>query len=345
MVSIWDVALQQLNVSDNADKVTDKYILFAGASSCGKTTAILKFLARDEPTRPTIALEYTFARKSSNMQNKMTGHIWELGGGTHLTKLVEVPINPDTLQHLTITIVIDLSAPDKLWVTLEGLINTTRERVEHVIKQVNKRDPNFSKNLKKATRQRLGFDKDKFEPEEIKPFPVPLVIIGSKYDLFQDMDFEEKKLIVGAMRCLAHCNGGTLLFTSSKIESTSKALRHVMNVAAFDGKLNKTCTIEDNKPIYIPAGMDNTENIGSPPKSLTSIRGTGKTFIDSWRAVFCNHFQQQHQEQQHELGGGEDPVREKQFGEAKVDEARLQKDRVLEAYRRQENQRWTSRIN
>ena len=35
----------------------------------------------------------------------MTGHIWELGGGTHLTKLIEIPINPDTIQNLTIVLV------------------------------------------------------------------------------------------------------------------------------------------------------------------------------------------------------------------------------------------------
>ena len=39
----------------------------------------------------------------------MTGHIWELGGGTHLTKLIEIPINPDTIQSLTIVLVSRIS--------------------------------------------------------------------------------------------------------------------------------------------------------------------------------------------------------------------------------------------
>jgi len=33
----------------------------------GKTTAILKFLSRDESAKPTIGLEYTFARKGANL--------------------------------------------------------------------------------------------------------------------------------------------------------------------------------------------------------------------------------------------------------------------------------------
>ena len=31
-------------------------------------------------------------------QAKDVGHIWELGGGTWLSKLMEVPLNPDTIQ-------------------------------------------------------------------------------------------------------------------------------------------------------------------------------------------------------------------------------------------------------
>jgi len=289
MVSVWDAALQEVKTSDKADKITDRYILFAGASTSGKSSAILQFLARDEQTRPTIALEYTYARKPTNMQNKLTGHIWELGGGTHLTKLVQVPINADTLEQLTIVLVVDLSEPNKMWDNLEGLIKITRERVDAVIKQVNKRDPNFAKSLKKSTKHRLGVEKEKLELNDRNPFQIPLVIIGTKYDLFQDLDTTEKKLITGALRCLAYCHGATLLYTSSKLEMTSKTLRHVMNVAAFDGKLNKIPILEENKPVYAPAGSDSVEAIGQPPKAMSTVRTSNKyvsfSFVETYFRV------------------------------------------------------------
>ena len=68
---------------------------------------------------------------------------------------------------------------------------------------------------------------------------------------------------------------------------------------------------------------------------------TRRGFLEGWRSVFCAHYKQS--DEKRELS--EDPVHEKQFYEAKVDEARQQKDRILETYRRQENQRWTARIN
>jgi len=344
MSNIWDIASKEVEENKKKEKNSERYVLFAGSSSCGKTTSIMKFLSRDDATnvKPTTALEYTFARKSANTQNKMTGHIWELGGGTHLTKLIEIPINPDTIQSLTIVLVVDLSQPEKMWSTLETLINTTKEKVDLTIKLAGKRNPEIPKVIKSETKQR--FDKKGMDNDEVQPFPIPLIIVGSKYDLFQNMDFEEKKLIQGALRCIAHCNGATLLFTSSKIESTLKVLRHVLNVATFDAKINKNRSIEEHKPIYVPFGQDSVEDIGNPPKSLTTLHGSRRNFQETWKSVFCNHFKQQVLTDE-SFGDGENPVTDKQYFEAKVDECRTQKDRILEAYKKQESQKWTSRIS
>jgi len=341
MGSIWDAAIEELKKSKENEKPSNKFLFFTGGSSSGKTTSILNFLSRDEKPRPTVALEYTFARKSGNLQNKITSHIWELGGGSHLNKLLQIPINPQTIQHLTIVIVVDLSKPEMIWKYTEELIKNMKVRAEDVIKEVNKEDPNFGKALKKAAKHRLGSEKDKFLLDSIKPFPIPLIIIGSKYDLFEDFDLADKKLITGAMRCIALYNAASLLFVSSKIESTNKNLRHILNAAAFDVKLNKTSIIEENRPIYIPVGSDNLKDIGVPPKTSNSLPSSNKISIDSWKAAFCERFKQSDNKQEFQ----EDPIHEKQFAEPKIDEIRAQKDQILEAYKKEENRKWTSKIN
>ena len=45
-----------------------------------------------------------------------------------------------------------------------------------------------------------------------QPFPVPLVILGGKYDLFQNIESENKKTICKALRFIAHNYGATLQF-------------------------------------------------------------------------------------------------------------------------------------
>ncbi|KAK3704477.1 hypothetical protein QZH41_013342, partial [Actinostola sp. cb2023] len=53
---------------------------------------------------------------------KDIGHIWELGGGAFLSKLVDIPITIDSISSLAIVIVLDLSLPNELWVTMETLL-------------------------------------------------------------------------------------------------------------------------------------------------------------------------------------------------------------------------------
>ena len=48
-------------------------------------------------------------------------------------------------------------------------------------------------------------DKDLLDPS-----PVPLAIVGSKYDIFQNFDPEKKKIISKTLRFVAHTNGASL---------------------------------------------------------------------------------------------------------------------------------------
>ena len=49
------------------------------------------------------------------------------------------------------------------------------------------------------------------DKELLSPLPIPVAIVGGKYDLFQDFDPEKKKMISKTLRFLAHTNGATLL--------------------------------------------------------------------------------------------------------------------------------------
>ncbi|XP_039273816.2 cytoplasmic dynein 2 light intermediate chain 1-like [Styela clava] len=341
--TIWDAAVDEINIKKENEAykgiVTDKYVLVIGGKSSGKTTALLRFLNREEPTKPSVALEYTYARKTQ-MHGNMIGHIWELGGGTFLAKLLDIPLNMDTLKQMTVVLVLDLSDPKKLWYTAETLLEAARTRIKLVIRQESRNDPNLQQKIDEKSWRRVG-GKDHPDAHVMDPFPVPLIIIGSKYDLFQDMESEQRKVIIKTMRFLSHINGATLLFLSNKVETTVRGLRHVMNHATFDADLNTKSLIDPQRPLYVPAGMDSFEGIGNPPVPSSDIgRLSSKNPVDMWRMAFCGHFPQQGEDKRN-LTTAEDPAKDTQFLEPLVDEARAQKDRELEAYRRQEKNKWT----
>ena len=72
------------------------------------------------------------------------------------------------------------------------------------------RDLDLENRLTKLTEARC--DKEHPDFGKTSPFPIPLVILGGKYDLFQDMDSEKKKVVCKALRFFAHYYGAALHF-------------------------------------------------------------------------------------------------------------------------------------
>ena len=44
----------------------------------------------------------------------------------------------------------------------------------------------------------------------MEPFRIPLVIVGTKFDLYQELDPEKKKVIAKTLRFIAHTYGASL---------------------------------------------------------------------------------------------------------------------------------------
>ena len=80
-----------------------------GSKGAGKSSVLLTFLERQETPTPTVALEYTFARKSRNMSMKDLTHLWELAGGTRLLNLSTIPISESNIHTCAFILCLDLS--------------------------------------------------------------------------------------------------------------------------------------------------------------------------------------------------------------------------------------------
>ena len=49
----------------------------------------------------------------------------------------------------------------------------------------------------------------------MEPFRIPLVIVGTKFDLYQELDPEKKKVIAKTLRFIAHTYGASLYVCST----------------------------------------------------------------------------------------------------------------------------------
>ncbi|CAB1313231.1 unnamed protein product [Coregonus sp. 'balchen'] len=285
----------------------------------------------DEPPKPTLALEYTFGRRARGHNTpKDIAHLWELGGGTSLSDLVQIPITAQNVRSLSVVLVLDLSKPNALWGTMERLLQTARTQVEKACSK-----PQRSVESKAGSKQQAQnrpprvLPKDHPDRELINPFPVPLLIIGSKFDIFQDFDSEKRKVICKTLRFIAHYYAASLIFTSSKSESLMSKTKSLFTQLAFGTEKGKSMSSDLSKPLIIPAGMDSLSQIGSPPTTDVDI-GTlhAKNPLDLWKKVFEVVFPP------------EDPAKDPQYSEPQIDSMRAQKDTELDQYKRNVSKSW-----
>ncbi|XP_051507369.1 cytoplasmic dynein 2 light intermediate chain 1 isoform X2 [Myxocyprinus asiaticus] len=321
--TLWDVAAAEVRNRENrtgeedaeedAHFPTESTVFLMGSKAGGKTTILLRFLDRDEAPKPTLALEYTFGRRARGHNTpKDIAHLWELGGGISLSDLVQIPITADNISALSVVLVLDLSKPNALWETMERLLESARSQVEKVCASLQKTGESRSGKQPSQNRVSRVLHKDYPDRELINPFPVSLLIIGSKFDIFQ--------------------------FTSSKSETTVSKARSFVNQLAFGTERPKSISTDPSKPLVIPAGLDSLSQIGPPVTSDVDI-GTlhAKNPLDLWKKVFERVFPPESIKERKEL---KDPAKDPQYSEPLIDSMRAQKDQELEQYKREQAKSW-----
>lgn len=326
---IWDLAVEERDASKQGEQRGDEdsNIMFVGSQNSGKTSLILRFLEREEPPKPTTALDYTYGRRfrGANTAKDVT-HLWELGGGTFLSKLVEVPITRENISTISVVLVLDLSKLDELWNTLEIFVKQIRHRVNQVLSELKPVDAN---NLKQRAWKKFGEDHP--DKELLDPCPIPLAIIGSKYDIFQDFDPEKKKIVCKTLRFIAHTNGTSLHFSSTKSDILIARTKQLISHLAFGTGISRTMSMDYTKPLLVPAGSDALGQIGIPTLSAGDLKTiNARKPLELWKQAYIGFFPQV--SSQPEVA--DDPCKDTKYKEPDVDAIRLQKDEELESYRK-----------
>nr|XP_056708610.1 cytoplasmic dynein 2 light intermediate chain 1 isoform X2 [Euleptes europaea] len=266
---------------------------------------------------------------------KDIAHFWELGGGTSLLDLIPIPITTTNVRALAVVLVLDLSTPNALWPAMESLLPVTRKHVDKIITKLEETNPKAANEIKQKIWNSLP--KDHPDRELIDPFPIPLVIIGSKYDLFYEFDSEVKKIVYKTLRFVSHYYGASLVFTS-KSEALLLKTRALINHLAFGFDRSKSMAVDQNKPLFIPAGLDSFSQIGPPPASDSDIgKLHAQTPMDLWKKVFEKKFPPKNIGVSKEV---RDPAQDPQYAEYEVDAMRAQKNQELEQYKRNAAKTW-----
>lgn len=228
--------------------------------------------------------------------------------------LAEIPMRSHGLKNFIAIIVLDLSQPDRLWIDLEFALNELKSSYKKC---------NIDNEMYEKSRKRVGLEHSDLRTLDLFPFPV--LIIGGKYDLFENKDPEIKKHVCRCLRSISHTIGGALLFFSTKHSNLVRILRDTLTFFGFGTPANpfRHLNLDYNQPLVVPFGGDSWEKIGVLPTSSERIGHTYSTHIPQ---IEGSHVME---ENKTSISLTYDPALDSGFREAVVDELRSQKNDEL----------------
>ncbi|KAL3669335.1 hypothetical protein V7S43_005712 [Phytophthora oleae] len=244
----------------------DTFTLIVGPRGSGKTslTANFRNSSKAEEIKPTTALDYVFVRLRTGGRPAVA-HMWELASAKCVNEMIKVPLGPERILNGALVVVLDLSAPGDVVPALVKWLTTLYTVVQEVlkVKEKNPVEKLAVDVLKQEAMARYGNghpDKD-----EVAPLPIPVLVVGNKYETFRDQDSVKRKGIIQAVRYLSHMYGATVLFTSMKDKNLVTQFRSVMKGFAFRAMARGTSKeVDPAKTLFVPAGADLFEDIGVP---------------------------------------------------------------------------------
>jgi dynein light intermediate chain 2 len=294
-----------------APKPESTYMLFLGTPGAGKSSMVQAFLGTastgDKKPKPTVALEYTYGRRSNAAGGKDLCQIWELGGGERLKELIPVVLTPAREKHACAVVCVDLSRPDSC---LDEAV-----RWCDIVRAASRR--------------------------------VPIVVLGCKYDLFENQDSLKRKALCQALRYACCERQAGLIFATPGDKNAMGYVRAVLGHYAFLSDKKKSFYVDPNKPIVVAQGRDRADKIGlpaglpadAPPKKvLQAFRDILKAYFPAPAAEDNPAAEPHEDEAKQGAGAGADGARRDELQlapEPVVDARRAQKDLELEQYRAQ----------
>ncbi|KAJ3276038.1 Cytoplasmic dynein 2 light intermediate chain 1 [Terramyces sp. JEL0728] len=309
---------------ESSDVAIETLLLFAGSSGSGKTSIVNRFLDKEETPSPSVALEYTFGRRTRKNETKDITHIYELAGGVNLSNLLEIPICESNIHTSSAVLVVDLSKPEEILDTLDHFIERIKSRTNAVLDRLESRGSKRPQALRNYAMKRYGSE----HPDEklVSPIAIPILIIGTFYDKFTLLESEPKKLLCKTLRYIAHLNGAALVFTSIQDEVLNSKCRQLLTHLAFRGSPPKSFLIDHNKPLLVMAGQDAFSQIGNPPSEIITDAVGKQQFVsyDKWKTDYYKYFPRVATEIEETF------VNLSLYPEQAIDNLRMEKDRELE---------------
>ena len=310
----------------------DGVLFVVGSRGCGKTTLVNRLLYPDktEVPKPTEGMEYNYARRAQSgagaggVDRKDVAHVWEIAGSRHfadeVTEQDNVFLGPRHVTTAVVAICVDLAKPHEAMRTAEYWLGRVHARCAKTFERLAARGSRLPEQLVRRSERvfaaaggggTAGAHEDAESPL-VRHSGVTVLIVATKHDAWRRTDPERMKVLVRALRFLAHTNAAGLFFLGGFGAADSRADRPVndaddadeypgemrsqfnqfrayLNHLMFSGADRKfpsrlAARLDHLRPVTCPVGGDRLSSIGVPKGAETGEP------LRAWRDVTSRMF-------------------------------------------------------
>jgi dynein light intermediate chain 2 len=151
-----------------------------------------------QEVKPTTGISYNYVRQT-DLKTTLY-NLYEIGGGLSSINLVKTILNENSLKNTVFVVCLDLSKPELALNSMKNFLANLKKVVLEVVN--NNEILNYIKKLKN---ERLN-QENQSDLKRINPFPVEVVIVGTKYDYFETLQIDNIKWVCKCLRFFSHFN-------------------------------------------------------------------------------------------------------------------------------------------
>lgn len=270
------------------DDTAECHVVVAGPKQAGKSTIIQRIMKKTDEKAPKscVAVDYSFGKRQSSSGAGQLAHFWEVCPEEPLADLVRVVADPSSFRKIVPVVVVDLSRPTDVF-------STGMQSLERLKKKLSPYVRKFAAEIAEWTVAEFGV------ALPTSAVGLPAVIVANKYDMFENKEAEERRIMSRALRFLALHYGCSLVYSSTESTAASR-FRQFLNSHIFgsgeavptasgaraeESVAKKKVSVTDpGKHLYVWWGTDSISSVGVPKTASAGSEA------DKWLTVMKECF-------------------------------------------------------
>ena len=229
-----------------------------GENNSGKRSIVNLFKRQSDSQDSKYRQFYTF-----HQRNDINIEFYFISGIEQLQHLQTI-INHENYLNLILVYVVDLTQTDQMIEKIHDFIQEIKVKVNLKVRELVKHNENKLQQIRDRIQQKFKDNPDKLDLDILCN---NLVMVGSKYDAFESIEMQSRKIMATILRSIAHNNGFSLFYNSCQGQRYQNMSQSIFESIIMKNESLNFYQKDYTKQIYVSSGQDSNVIIQMPAEN------------------------------------------------------------------------------